>query len=251
MASIVLVHGIDNEQLTPDGVVAEWLPALAGGVRLAGRDDLADRLRLPRSDPDAIVCRSAYYGDLFRTPDQQGGAADLRVPTSDQAAFAEALALEWLEQIAQRRLAASADAAQARFALDFARDSEQVEAQGLQNIERQILKTLARNSWLARVGMNVVERFVVAALTQVTRYLSDELTRALAQQRVLDLVEEDEDTRVIVGHSLGSVVVYESAHRLPRPLPLLVTLGSPLGLRTIVKDRLRPPPSFPRAWSNG
>jgi hypothetical protein len=34
MAAITLIHGIDNDQLTPDGVEAEWLPALAGGVRL-------------------------------------------------------------------------------------------------------------------------------------------------------------------------------------------------------------------------
>jgi hypothetical protein len=243
LASIILVHGIDNDQLTPDGVEAEWLPALAGGVRLAGRNDLADRLWPPRSRPEAIQCRSADYGDLFRRPDEQGGAADLRDLTPEQATFAEGLALEWLERIAQRAPAASADAVQARFALDLARDPEQVEAQSLRNIERQILKTLARNSWLARAGMTFAERFVLTALTQVTRYLSDELIRALAQQRVLDLVEED--TRCIVGHSLGSVVVYESAHRLSRPLPLLVTLGSALGLRTIVKDRLRPPPSFP------
>ena len=30
-----------------------------------------------------------------------------------------------------------------------------------------------------------------------------------------------------------------------QPLPLLLTLGSPLGLQTIIADRLRPPPSFP------
>jgi hypothetical protein len=64
MAAIVLVHGIDNEQLAPDGVEAEWLPALAGGVRLAGRPDLADRIWPPRSRSDAIECRSAFYGDL-------------------------------------------------------------------------------------------------------------------------------------------------------------------------------------------
>jgi len=91
--------------------------------------------------------------------------------------------------------------------------------------------------------MAFAERFVVTALVQVTRYLSGELIRALAQQRVLNLVEND--TRVIVGHSLGSVVAYESVHRLVQPLPLLLTLGSPLGLRTIVTDRLRPLPSFP------
>ena len=42
--------------------------------------------------------------------------------------------------------------------------------------------------------MAFAERFVVTALTQVTRYLTDEMIRALAQQRVLDLVEDD--TRV-------------------------------------------------------
>jgi hypothetical protein len=43
-------------------------------------------------------------------------------------------------------------------------------------------------------------------------------------------------------------------HQLEQPLPLLVTLGSPLGLDTIVYPRLRPqPPSFPplvRRWVN-
>jgi hypothetical protein len=251
MAVIVLVHGIDNEQLTPDGVEAEWLPALAGGIRLAGRPDLADRIWPPRSRPDAIECRSAYYGDLFRTPDRHGGAADLRELTPEQVTFAEGLALEWLERIAERAPASSPDGAQAQFALDLARDPEQVEAQGIGNIARQILKTLARNSWLTRVGMTFAERFVITALMQVTRYLSDEMTRALAQQRVLDLVEDD--TRIIVAHSLGSVVAYECAHRLAQPLPLLLTLGSPLGLRTIVTDRLRPPPSFPHRvvrWVN-
>jgi hypothetical protein len=99
--------------------------------------------------------------------------------------------------------------------------------------------------------MAFAERFVVTALIQVTRYLSDEMIRALAPQRVLNEVKDD--TRVIIGHSLGSVVAYESAHRLAQPLPLLLTLGSPLGLRTIVTDRLRPAPSFPprvSRWMN-
>jgi hypothetical protein len=251
MAAIILVHGIDNEQLSPDGVEAEWMPALAGGVRLAGHADLADRLWPLRSRPDSIDSRSAYYGELFRTPDQMGGAADLRELTPEQATFAEGLALEWLERIAERAPASSADGAQAQFAIDLARNPERVEAQGIRSVERQIIKTLARNSWLARVGMTFAERFVVTALIQVTRYLSDEMTRALAQQRVLDLV--DDDTRVIIGHSLGSVVAYECAHRLSQPLPLFLTLGSPLGLRTIVTARLRPPPSFPPRvvrWAN-
>jgi hypothetical protein len=269
MAAIVLVHGIDNEQLTPDGVEAEWLPALAGGVRLAGRPDLADRLWPPRSRPDAIECRSAYYGDLFRTPDQQGGATDIRELTPEQAAFAEGLALEWLERIAERAPASSADGAQARFALDLARDPEQVEAQGIGNIERQVLKTLACNAWLARAGMAFAERFVVTALVQVTRYLSDELIRALAQQRVLDLVEDD--TRVLIGHSLGSVLrmraptasaaappldaglairAADDRHQAPLAAAVVPAEGGPMGERRRSRRRRRhragPPPALRR-----
>ena len=62
------------------------------------------------------------------------------------------------------------------------------------------------------------------------------------------------ETKVVIGHSLGSVVAYEAAHLIGQPLPLLVTLGSPLGLQTIVYQQLRPqPPSFPanvRRWVN-
>ncbi|MGH8901528.1 MAG: alpha/beta fold hydrolase [Egibacteraceae bacterium] len=94
----------------------------------------------------------------------------------------------------------------------------------------------------------MAERFVARALTQVTRYLTDEQVRNYALAQVTKLVGSE--TNVLLGHSLGSVVAYEAAHRLNRPLPLLITLGSPLGLRTIVYERLQPqPPSFPPAVS--
>jgi pimeloyl-ACP methyl ester carboxylesterase len=64
----------------------------------------------------------------------------------------------------------------------------------------------------------------------------------------------DDRTRVIIGHSLGSVVAWEACHRLPRRVPVLITLGSPLGLGHVVYDRLMPqPPSWPEQidrWVN-
>ncbi len=102
MAAIVFVHGIDNQRETPDLIEAAWLPALAGSVRLAGRADLADRLWPPRTRPDGIESRVAYYGVLFRAPDQMGGGDDLRDLTPEQTVLAEALALEWLERVAER-----------------------------------------------------------------------------------------------------------------------------------------------------
>ena len=251
MAAIVLVHGIDNQSESADLIESLWLPALAGGVRLAGRGDLADRLWPPRSRPDSIECRVAYYGGLFRSPDQMGAGEDPRDWTPEQTTLAEALALEWLERDGRTRPRRSADAEQARLALDIARDPAGAGAMGRGNVLREALKTLARVSWFAKAGMYVAERLFLTSLAQVTRYLTDDAIRQQAQQAVLGLVTPD--TRVIIGHSLGSVVAYECAHRLTHPLPLLVTFGSPLGLRTIVADRLRPPPSFPpraAAWLN-
>ena len=243
MAAIVLVHGIDNHHLTADGIEADWLPALAGSVRLAGRPGLADRIWPPRTRPDSIDVRVAYYGDLFRTPDQMGAETTLRELSGTEADLAEALALEWLGRIATRLPADNPDAAQASFALEIARGGSGLELQGAGNVGRQVMQTLARHRWLARLGMRFAERFLISALTQVSRYLSEPALRAEARRRVLALI--DADTRAVVAHSLGSVVAYECAHRLMTPLPLLVTLGCPLGLNTIVSDRVDPPPGFP------
>ena len=52
-----------------------------------------------------------------------------------------------------------------------------------------------------------------------------------------------EDTRVLVGHSLGSVVAYEAMSANPGwPVRMLVTLGSPLGIPNLIFDRLEPAP---------
>ena len=57
----------------------------------------------------------------------------------------------------------------------------------------------------------------------------------------------DADTRVVVGHSLGSVVAYEALceyrARAGGYGPALVTLGSPLGIPNLAFDRLDPAPT--------
>jgi pimeloyl-ACP methyl ester carboxylesterase len=48
---------------------------------------------------------------------------------------------------------------------------------------------------------------------------------------------------VVVGHSLGSVIGYEAlCASADRSVRALVTLGSPLGIRRLIFDRLRPSP---------
>lgn len=238
MAAIVLVHGIAQEQYSADLLESKWLPALAGGVRTAGFPDIADKIW--RASPGAIEARVAFYGHLFLRPGAQGGGVEELPP--EQAELAEQLSLEWLER-AETRASNEEQRRTAAIELVYLRPDPARQAQGVRSAVRVAWKSLARLRWFARLGNAVAERFVVRALSQVTRYLTDDAIRGEIQQIVLDKIGDD--TRVLLGHSLGSIVAYEVAHRLDRPLPLLVTLGSPLGVETLVLQRLRPPASFP------
>ncbi|KZB80720.1 hypothetical protein [Amycolatopsis regifaucium] len=236
MARIVLVHGIAQEQKSADTLEAEWLPSLAGGVRLAGDPALADELW---RDARPGAARMAFYGDLFRRDGQQGGADEL---TAEEWGLAGALAAEWLRNAAS---SAAREADRARAQAELARlTADRGEEQGVRAAARPVLNALVRLRPFARLGVAFAERVVVKALKQVTLYLTDETIRNRVQDRVAEHIGPE--TEVIIGHSLGSVVAYEAAHLHGRPLPLLLTLGSPLGLRTVVYERTRPqPPSVP------
>src|SRR5207249_10502663 len=50
-------------------------------------------------------------------------------------------------------------------------------------------------------------------------------------------------TRVVIGHSLGSIVAYEALCKHPEwQIDTFVTLGSPLGIQRLVFDALVPRP---------
>jgi hypothetical protein len=249
MPVIVLVHGIAQEQYSADWLEGQWLPALAGGVRNAGFPQVADRIWRDHGGPGGIEARMAFYGHLFLEPGAQGIGADELLP--EQSAIAEGLAEEWLERASTRASRAS-ERRTAGVELAFIRPEPGREPQGPGAVACSAIRSAARLPWFAQVGMAFAERFVWRVLAQVTRYLTDDAIRAAAQKAVLDLI--DGDTQIVIAHSLGTVVAYEAVHQLDRPLPLLVTLGSPLGLDTIIYPRLHPqPPTFPqqvRRWVN-
>jgi pimeloyl-ACP methyl ester carboxylesterase len=88
------------------------------------------------------------------------------------------------------------------------------------------------------------------ALAEVTRYLTDAPYRDHALASCQQLIGAE--TSVVIGHSLGSVVAYEAIRESPVDVPLLVTLGSPLGLNG-VNRHLRLPAGWPaglRRWVN-
>ena len=242
MAEIVFVHGIANEQLGADMLESAWRAQLAGGMRVAGHRDLADRVVRDRSAPEALDARMAFYGYLFLERGQQG--AD----TGELGAEAQALAAEWLRNVAERsRDAEERDEASRAIASSSTEDV----AQGTGAVAGGLIRGLTRVSWFADPIFGATA-FVHKALRQVTRYLQDPHIRPKAQELVLDLIGPE--TRVIIAHSLGTVVAWEALHRRPASLPLFLTLGSPLGLRHVIYDKLWPhPPTFPpgvERWVN-
>jgi len=249
MADIVLIHGIAQEQRLPSELEAEWIPALADGVQKAGFLDLAARIR--RRD---VSIAMAYYGDLFRRPGAQGGADgeafEERLP-ADMVQWIDCLGRLWLVRAATRSSneGVRRDAVQALEGIQRPKGT----AQGSRSIVREVVAALVRVRWFARPSFAVIERTVQRALRQVSLYMGNiDGTREIALGRVGAMI--DPGTRVLIGHSLGSVLAYEAAHQFPRSLALLLTLGSPLGLETIVYERLVPqPPSYPRdvaRWAN-
>lgn len=245
MAAIVLVHGIAQEQYGADLLEAQWLPALAAGVRTAGYGELADQLwRAQR--PGALEVRMAFYGNAFLAPGAQGGGG----PVGDEDA-------ELTERIAEAWLATAAgQAADQRDRLEAQRflDNSALGAEGAQGIGRKArpaANALTKLKWFAPFGFGMAGKFVNRSLAQVSRYLSEEAVREHAQRQVLDLIGPQ--TRLVIGHSLGSVVAYEALHRTQQPVAL-ITLGSPLALQSIIYPLLRPqPPTVPAVltrWEN-
>jgi hypothetical protein len=249
MATIVLVHGIAQEQESADTLELEWAPALAGGIRTAGYSAIADRVRGQCRQDEVIDVRMAFYGGLYLKPGLQGN--DIADFGAEQSKVAEALATEWLERAATRASRPNEKATATR-ELAYVRQQIGAEEAGLGRIARSAINSLARLRWFAPYGMGFASRFVNRALAQVTRYFSDDTIRSAAQQAVLDLIQPD--TKIIIGHSLGSVIAYESVQCLSQPISLLLTLGSPLGLDTLIYPKLRPqPPTYPanvRRWVN-
>ncbi|WP_086661564.1 hypothetical protein [Lentzea kentuckyensis] len=110
--------------------------------------------------------------------------------------------------------------------------------------------------WMTKKFGATARPFVIAFCREVHTYLSkpDSPRRSAARRAVADAIARTRPT-VIVAHSLGSVVAYETlwAHQ-DHDVELLVTVGSPLAMPSVIKPRLDPatggaPPRV-RRWVN-
>ncbi|MFF3327325.1 hypothetical protein [Streptomyces sp. NPDC002889] len=159
----------------------EWQPALADGLRRAWADAAVP-------EPDMAM---AFDGDLFRPAGEPLAVGDPVFGAADvEEGFERELLLEWW------RAASETDPAVARPGADtLAATPRSVQA---------ALRALSGSRFFAGIAL----RAMVFDLKQVHRYLVDTNVRARARGRVLEAIGGD--TRVVVAHSLGSVVAYEA-----------------------------------------
>src|SRR5205823_5126441 len=182
MATIVGVHGINQQLKGPAVLRDEWWPSLKDGMT-AAKGTLSD---------DALVC--AFYGGLFRAAEtQRSGAEPAYRPVDVQDAFEKELLQRWWEEAAREEPARVV--------------SPQATVRGTPALVQSGLRALSRSTFFT--GM--AERALIGSLKQVRRYMREPAIRGTAQEAV-DAVVSD-DTRVLVAHSLGTVVAYEALHR--------------------------------------
>lgn len=225
MARIVAVHGIAKQLEGEDTLAATWLPALRSGLRRA--DVPAAQL------PDGQDLAMAFYGDLFRRRDAMAvGEPPLDSGDVHDGLERHLLDLWWREAArVERRVPGPEDETMLRTPMTVQRALHALSA--------------------SRFFSGLTEPMMIGSLKQVRRYFDEPEIRAGATARVVAAVAAD--TRVIVGHSLGSVVAYEALCAHPEwPVHTFVSLGSPLGIRHLLFDRLNPPPSQGLgAWPGG
>jgi hypothetical protein len=211
---IVCVHGIGQQVAGEKLLLRDWAPALLDGLSRAGHGDAA-------TASDVVM---GFYGNLIRPAGERLAVGDPMFTADDVGpGLEEELLLAWWRE------AARVDPKVAP-----------PEADTLVRVPGSVQAALRQLS-RARFFGGLALRTLVFDLKQVRRYLQDKELREAARAAVSKLITAE--TRVVVAHSLGSVVAYEALAAMPgHQVRALVTLGSPLGIANLIFDRLDPAP---------
>ena len=216
------MHGVGKQRLGSNTLLKDWEPALADGLDRAGGPQLVSG-----------DLHMAFYGDLFRPAGHTLAVGDPMFTADDVDEPEAELLMEWWAACARVDPAVPPPGADT-----LARSPRAVQT---------ALRVLQHSRFFGGLSL----RALVFDLKQVRRYLTDEDLRVAARTKVEEAIGPD--TRVVVAHSLGSVVAFEALCERPgHGVRALVTLGSPLGMRMVV-DRLRPgPETWPgtASWTN-
>jgi hypothetical protein len=205
MVFAVGVHGIGQEQVGRRQLADRWGPAFADGLELAAGGAV-----------EVVDLDVAFYGDVF--PARVKPHLSMKGDTGPESL---------LDDMAEDEAAELAAGLAGEFGVEPADVDEPTK--GYTRVPL-VLQATAR-ALQRRFGFAEAVLFL-GALRQVRRYLREPVLKAEVDRRVSALVGDG--CRLLVGHSLGSVVAYEHLRQRTEAGPaVFVTLGSPLGLRMV------------------
>lgn len=223
MGIVVGVHGIAKHQSGRHQLLANWRPALLDGLeRATGR-------RVEEVDLDL-----AFYGDLFlssSTSQDYKGADDIDA---------------FVEMDTHER----ADVEEMLSEMVTTDDPEDI-SENMVNDKGYTRAPLPIQLLLRALGRRFTSASAVTAfgvLRQMREYLCNEPLKTEIDQRIKTDITPD--CKVLIGHSLGSVVAAEFLRQnTDHGIDLFLTLGSPLGLQ-FVRARFPTDPIMVPTWVN-
>jgi hypothetical protein len=230
MAKIVGIHGIANTFYSSAKLTDDWVKALQGGLQEAGSPEL---------NPGDLTVTA--YGALFRL-DAEGNE---RVPTRGGRGLRQEFKPEekWEYRLIEDwwQAAAGLSAENRGNSPDESGEDPGIQGPDFEGrartpqVAQRALLQLAKSRFFRPFAPSVL----IAELRQVRLFLhSPDFKRAILGRLAASITPE---TRILIGHSLGSVVAYEGLCAHPEwQIDTLVTLGSPLGIPNVVFDALAP-----------
>ncbi len=211
MSRVVCVHGIGQQHSGEQEQHSHWYPALADGLHRVGARPL---------EPADVHC--VFYGDLFRPPGRTLAVQDPPLDASDvgEGFETDLLLALWAEAARTDEGVMPPDAR----TLARTPQSRPARPGRTQPVPLLLLDRPARPRARSPAGPRLPLRMPPFA----TPYNNGSPPQVTPR------------TEMVVGHSLGSVVAYEALCAHPEwPVRALLTLGSPLGIRNLVFDKLR------------
>jgi hypothetical protein len=233
---MILVHGINQQGKSSQKILDEWLPSLRAAYDTHGADPL---LKLSRIE-------AAFYGDTLEE------LSSVRVKDQAIALGADDVPDDFLEFAADalKEMALRMGASEAQINAELL---ETAVAQGA-GPNKKWIKAIAR---VIETISPLHGTLALRVLAQAHAYIRNEHVHDEVNKLVRPLFEDDEPA-IVVSHSLGTIVAYsllrEFAKRnRPRRSPLLVTLGSPLGIDSVRRGFPKPrvKPDNVQRWVNG
>jgi hypothetical protein len=234
MATVLLIHGINNQDNSKENIETQWAEALRKGATAAGL-----------SIPDGTRFLAAFYGDILYQeteswdPDaEKPGVRAMSAKSPDEDYADDATAELYMEF--QRKLNVTDD--QVIAALEQG-DEVPAHRRMARGIHKRWLKAIARviENVLPTKGKYLARAFLRQAAAYLQKPGLKEKIDNLVKKQIFDGLVDDEDI-IIISHSLGTIVAYSLMLRLRHQVQakLLLSAGSPLGV-VAVKKRLGPP----------